>query len=93
MFNPFNPEFTIIILIHYKPRLVVDEDDLKWVINEKYIVLFFKQFSSTSCRKLSNFAEMQDDALMHREDLKGVKSSSSMKTRINRNITTYYLTH
>ena len=36
--NPFKPEFTIVIFIHYKPRIavvildlyVVDEDDLMW---------------------------------------------------------------
>ena len=28
--NPFKPEFTIVIFIHYKPRFVVDEDDLMW---------------------------------------------------------------
>ena len=35
--DPFEPEFTIVIFIHYKPRirLAVDEDDLKWVTNEK----------------------------------------------------------
>ena len=40
--NPFKPEFTILIFIHYKPRiaiailwLVVDEDDLKWMAKEK----------------------------------------------------------
>ena len=37
-FNLFGPEFTIVIFIHYKPRirnsrLVVDEDDLKRVTN------------------------------------------------------------
>ena len=58
-------------------RLVVDEDDLKWVTNEKKILLFLKQlqencgFKTTSCRKLSNFSEMQNDTLMHREGLKG----------------------
>ena len=30
--NPFKPEFTIVIFIHYKP-LVVDEDDLIWLKN------------------------------------------------------------
>ena len=42
--NPFNPEFTVVIYIHYKPRIAVaipvDEDDLKlggrW---KKYIVI------------------------------------------------------
>ena len=34
-FNSFKPEFTIVIFIHYKPRirLVVDEDDLMWSKN------------------------------------------------------------
>ena len=41
MFNPFKPEFTIVVLIHNKP-LVVDGDDLKWVTNEKKILLLFK---------------------------------------------------
>ena len=75
--NPFKPEFSIVIFIHYKPRiavafwLVVDEDDLKWVANVKKILLFLKQlhencgFKTTSCRKLSNFSEMQNDALKH----------------------------
>ena len=55
----------------------MDEDDLKWVTNEKKIVLFLRQFhencrtKTTSCRKLSSFSEMQDDDLMHREGLKG----------------------
>ena len=34
--NPFRPEFTIVIFIHYKPRIAVailDEDDLMWVRN------------------------------------------------------------
>ena len=49
LFNPFKPEYTIVIFIHYKPsisiaihrnsRLVVDEDDLKWVANEKKALL------------------------------------------------------
>ena len=43
LFNPFKPEFTIVIVIHYKPRIavaifdlyffLVDEDDLMWVKN------------------------------------------------------------
>ena len=43
----------------------------------KKLVLFLKQFhencgfKTTSCRKLSMFSEMQDDALMHREGLRG----------------------
>ena len=27
-FNPFNPEFTIVIFIHYKPRIAVTIHDL-----------------------------------------------------------------
>ena len=33
--NPFKPEFTIVILIHYKPRIAVPigwRDDLKWKV-------------------------------------------------------------
>ena len=47
--TPFKHEFTIVIFIHYKPRiavrLAVDAYDLKWVANEKmYILLLIKQF-------------------------------------------------
>ena len=41
VFNPVKPQFTIVILIHYKQRiavairLVVDEDDLEWGAIEK----------------------------------------------------------
>ena len=35
--NPFKLEFTIVIFIHYKPRIavaiVVDEDDFMWFEN------------------------------------------------------------
>ena len=48
--HPFKPEFTIVIFIHYKPRiacrnsqLAVDEDDLKWVAKEKNILLLLKE--------------------------------------------------
>ena len=30
-FNPFNPEFTIVIFIHYKPRIAVAILDLQWM--------------------------------------------------------------
>ena len=33
LLNPLKPEFTVVICIHYKLRLAVDEDDLKWVRN------------------------------------------------------------
>ena len=81
MFNPSRPEFTIAGKFTANccrnSRLVVDEDDLQGVINKKKIVLFLRQFhencrsKTTNCRKLSNFSEMQDDALRHHEDLKG----------------------
>ena len=54
VFNRFKREFPIIIFIHYKPRiavaisrLVVDEDDLKWVTNEEKMSLLLKQFHET----------------------------------------------
>ena len=52
-------------------------DYLQWVTNEKKIVLFLRQFhencrsKTISCRKLGNFSKMQDNALRHREGLKG----------------------
>ena len=59
-------------------RLAVDEDDLKWVENEKKISLLLKQFpeynrfKTTRCGKLGHSSEMQNDVLMHREGLKGL---------------------
>ena len=41
-FNSFKPECTIVIFIRYKPQItaaVVEEDDLKWVANEKKMLL------------------------------------------------------
>ena len=55
----------------------MNEDDLKWVGNEKNVLLSLKQFHEHVCskplvlKKLSHFSEMQNDALMHREGLKG----------------------
>ena len=75
--NPFKPEFTIVIFIHYKPRLAVDEDDLKWALNGKTIVIIktvpwtFSIKNPLDLGKLSHSSEMQNDTLMHREDLKG----------------------
>ena len=40
--NHFKPEFSIVIFMHYNSRLVVDEDDWKWLADEKKILLFFK---------------------------------------------------
>ena len=31
VFNPFKPEFTIVIFIHYKPRIAVAILDLQWM--------------------------------------------------------------
>ena len=39
LINPFKPEFTIVIFIS-NSRLVVDADDLKWVVNEEKIKEF-----------------------------------------------------
>ena len=58
-------------------RLVVDEDDLKWVANENKKWLLLKQFQENvrsetpMCMKLSHSSDMQNDAFMHREGLKG----------------------
>ena len=30
-FNPFKPDFTIVIFIHYKPRIAVAILDLLWI--------------------------------------------------------------
>ena len=56
---------------------MVDEDDLKWVANEK-IYCYYKNSSikifglkTLGFRKLSHFSEMQNDALRHCEGLKG----------------------
>ena len=55
----------------------MDEGGLKWVENEKNKVLLLKHFleknrsKTTRYRKLSHSSEMQNDALMHREGLKG----------------------
>ena len=54
----------------------MDEDDLKWVGNEKNVLLSLKQFHEhvrskpLVLKKLSHFSEMQNDALMHREGFK-----------------------
>ena len=77
MLDPFKPDFIMVIFIHYKPRIVVDEDDLKWVTTEKKILLLLLNsitifvLESLGFRKLSHASEMQNDDLMHREGLKG----------------------
>ena len=65
--NPFKPEFTIVIFIHYKPRIAVAIPDLKWMkmiwsgwkIKENCHVLvnqFHGNFHSktVSCRKMKS---------------------------------------
>ena len=49
----------------------MDEDDLKWVVNTKMLVL--KQFHEHFRSKTTRFLEINllNDALMHRDDLKG----------------------
>ena len=49
-------------------RLVVDKDDLKWVVNEKKISLLLKQFhrnfcfKTPRCRKISDSSGRQNNA-------------------------------
>ena len=59
-------------------RLVVDENDLKWVTSEKKYCYCFLNIPIKICVvkppgfwKLSHCSEMRNDALMHREYLKG----------------------
>ena len=81
--NPFKPELTIVIFIHYKPRIAVAILDLQWMKMtwsgwqmEKNSVII-KQFNKINCfetpnfRKVRSFLDMQNDALRHREGLKG----------------------
>ena len=55
----------------------MDEDDLKWVSNENKILVLLNSSMNIvvlkliKIRKLSYFSEMQNDALMHRQSLKG----------------------
>ena len=65
-------EFAIVIFIHYNSRLVVDEDDLKWMANEKKILLLSKQFHENVLSKTPSFYGNNAffrDASMHREGL------------------------
>ena len=54
---------------------ILDEDELKWVANEKNILLLLKQFhenvlsKTPRCRKLTHFSG-ENDALMHCEGLR-----------------------
>ena len=71
--------------LYRNSRLVLDEDDLKWVINEKNIVIIkkfhenFRSKTAVGFNKCSHSSEMQNDALIHRED----KDSLSGKVRGN----------
>ena len=80
VFNPFKPEFTVVIFIQYKPRIAVAILDLYWMKMiysgwqmKKNALLLFKQFQKKNrsktprCRKLGHFSAMKNDALMHRE--------------------------
>ena len=55
----------------------MDKNDLKWMENEKNILLLLKQFHEKfrskipRYRELSHSSEMQNNALMHRGGLKG----------------------
>ena len=39
MCDPFKLTYTIVIFIHYKPWIVVVDEDLEWVANKKNIVI------------------------------------------------------
>ena len=62
---------------------MVDEDDLKWVVNEK-ILRYYKNSSidifvlKTLGYKYNQSSEMQNDALVHREGLKGYNNISGV---------------
>ena len=70
--NPFEPEFIIVIFIHrellFQFFTVVDEDDLKWVANEKKVSLLINSsmtifvVKTLGFRKLDHSSEMQNDA-------------------------------
>ena len=55
----------------------MDKNDLKWVANEKTILLLLNIFKTIFVlkpigrRNLGQFSRMQNDASMHREGLKG----------------------
>ena len=82
--NPFNPEFTIVIFIQYKPRIAAAILDLYWMkmiwrgIKIKKITTYWEAcfvgifvLRPLVTGKLSRFSGMWNDALMHRGDLKG----------------------
>ena len=81
--NPFKPEFTIVIFIHYKPRIAVAILDLQWMNmtwsgwQMKKILLLLYSYMTVfvikppGFRKLSHSSVMWNDVLMHREGLKG----------------------
>ena len=62
-FNPFKPEFTIVIFIHYKPRIAVAILDWQWMKmtwsgwQMKKILLFLKQFHDNFRYKTTRFQE------------------------------------
>ena len=79
---------------HYTTsRLLVDEDDLEWMINENS----YRYYSNSSmtifenatsrCRKLSHSSELQNAPLMHRERLKGFESNLFILSHL---ISTYH---
>ena len=65
MFNPFKPEFTIVIFIHFKPRIAVAILDLQWMKmtwsgwQMKKILLFLKQFQENCRYKTTRFQEIK----------------------------------
>ena len=79
--NTFKPELTIVIFIHNKARIAVAIcSGWGWLeVSEKFkkiVMYWYYSFMEifflkpTVVRKLGQFSEMWNDALMHREGLK-----------------------
>ena len=76
--NPLKPDLTIVIFIHYIPVQFSTCSGWKWFEvggSWKKDIVIIKQFHEFFVikpilfRKLSQFSEMQNDSLMHREGL------------------------
>ena len=80
-FNPFKPEFPIVIFIHCKPRIAVAILDLQWMkmtwcgwqMKKKMLLLKNVRVNFRSkplgLLKFSNSSDKQNDPWMHREVL------------------------
>ena len=60
-------------------------NDLKWVTNKKDILLLLEQFNESVLSKpqeISHSSQIENDALMHREDLTFTARGSTLDVRI-----------